>query len=389
MNNKVVPVQSASRISSIDILRGFALFGILIVNILGFNASFFAFGDYYQSLPDEIQRNFYNVFISLTADKFIFLFSFLFGYGIFMQIEKFKLTSAAFSSFFSRRMLALFLFGVAHVLFLWAGDVLILYAIAGFVVLILHRLSSGLIGFLALVFYFFIGFWMAAGVHFSLPDALSSTCPHCMDQALDTYRNGNYIQCLQLRMHEYFAFRYINMLYYLPKIIGIILIGFLCSRYHLHKRIADNRKTWSVILLFIAVAAAFAYFFHETIVNFEQPYAMAVYMSTYEFMNLLMASAYLLFILIIASYAGVARLLKPMAYMGRMSLTNYLMQSLVMAFIFYGWGLRLFGQTNVTFILQLALFIFIGQLILNVLWFRYFNQGPFEKLWRRLSYGRK
>lgn len=389
MNNKVSPVQFASRISSIDILRGVALFGILIVNVLGFNASFFSFGEYYQSLPDGAQRNFYNVFISLTADKFIFLFSFLFGYGMYMQFEKFKTAHAGFSKFFIRRMGVLFLFGITHVIFLWAGDVLILYALAGLIVLLIHKSSSWLVSAFAIVFYFFIGAWMIAEVHFSLPDAMSSTCPQCLDQALETYRQGNYLQCLQLRLYEYFSFRNINLFYYLPKIIGICLMGFLCSRYHLHQRIYDNRRKWAVILILIAVAATIVYFSHENIVNFENTYDMAIYMVTYEFMNLLVAFTYLLFILFVASFHGIAKFLKPMALMGRMSLTNYLMQSLVMAFIFYGWGLGLFGQTNVTFILRLALIIFIGQLVFNCVWFRFFRQGPLEKLWRQLSYGRK
>ena len=123
MLSQVQPIKSAERISSIDILRGFALLGILLVNILGFNASFFDFGGFYNNLPDNLQQHFYNIYISLTADKFIFLFSFLYGYGIFIQFDRFQTRGEPFSPFFTRRMIGLAFFGILHIVLLWAGDI--------------------------------------------------------------------------------------------------------------------------------------------------------------------------------------------------------------------------------------------------------------------------
>ncbi|HBG71880.1 MAG: hypothetical protein A2W93_03805 [Bacteroidetes bacterium GWF2_43_63] len=380
------PESTKERISSLDILRGFALLGIVVVNSLGFNASFFNFGGYYGSLPDPEQQLFYNVFISLTADKFIFLFSFLFGYGIFMQYRKFKENNQPFGHFFSRRMMLLAMFGMAHVVLLWAGDILLPYAIAGLIVFLLRKAPTVLQLMLAIFFYFFVAFWMAASTCIPLPDSMTSLCTECLGQARIVYSSGNYFEILQLRLHEYADFRNINMFYYLPKIIGITLFGFVASKYFLHKKVAAHKLLWAISLVLIAVVAIIIYLKYESVFSIEGPFAMAAFMAGYELMNLFVASTYLLFILLIASFPAPARLLKPFALMGRMSLTNYLMQSLILGIIFYGWGFGFFGQTNVMMVVGIALAVYVFQIIVNIVWFRFYDSGPLEKVWRTWSY---
>lgn len=382
------PEATKERISSIDILRGFALLGIVVVNALGFNASFFNFGGYYGSLPDPEQQQFYNVFISLTADKFIFLFSFLFGYGIYMQYKKFQDNNQPFGNFFSRRMTVLAVFGIAHAVLLWAGDILLPYAIAGIIVFALRKAPTFLQLLLAAFFYFFVFFWLSAGNWLALPDSMSSLCKECLENAKVVYANGNYSDILQLRLHEYADFRNINLFYYLPKIIGLTLFGFVASKNLLHKRVATYKARWIVTLVLIAAAAVFIYLKYETFFAIDGPFATAAFMAGYELMNLFVASAYLIFILLIASFPITARLLKPFALMGRMSLTNYLMQSLILGIIFYGWGFGLFGQTDVMMVVGIALCVYASQILLNIVYFRFFESGPLEKVWRRLSYGK-
>jgi uncharacterized protein len=382
------PVTPRERIQSIDILRGFALLGIVLVNALGFNASFFDFGGYYRSLPDPFQLSFYNLFISLTADKFIFLFSFLFGYGIWLQYSRFRDEGMGFTSFMVRRMGVLALFGIAHILLLWAGDILLLYAFAGLVVLAARKLSTGWQLALAVIFYFFIGIWLTAGVFIKLPDAMTSTCTGCLDQARTVYAHGNYLDCLKLRLHEYAAFRNINLFYYLPKVIGISLFGFIASKMGLHRRLATEPKKWLRIWLVVAIVAVAVYFGYAKVVDPKSRFAAALYMAGYEFMNIWVASTYLLGILLACTLPGIARTLRPVGLMGRMSLTNYLTQSLVLSILFYGWGFGLFGRTNIVLVEAIALGVYFIQILLNVLWFRYYRQGPLERLWRRLSYGK-
>jgi len=386
LSTHIQPVRSRDRIASIDILRGFSLFGIILVNVLGFNASFFDFGGFYNHLPDAFQQHFYSIYISLTADKFIFLFSFLYGYGIHMQFRRFQDKKQPFVNFFSRRMVILAFFGFCHILFLWAGDILFLYAIAGIIIMAFRRLPTPLLIVLAILFYFFIGIWLTLDVWLTLPDAMSSTCTECLERAKVVYTNGNYFECMLLRLQEYLSFRNINAFYYLPKIIGISLAGFVASKFGLHKQINQKPLRWTLIFFMVAFIGVVVYFNYESIVNFESPFANAVYMTGYETMNVFIAFGYLLFILIISSFRPIAAFLKPIALTGRASLSNYLMQSVIMSIIFYGWGFGFFGQTNVTQVVFFAICIYVFQVIVNVIWFRFKDQGPMEKLWRKWSY---
>jgi len=388
MNEVLTPINTSSRIESLDILRGFALFGIALVNVFGFNASFFDFGGFYGNLPDPDQQNFYNVFISLSADKFIFIYSFLFGYGFALQYAKYGRLEHDFTKYYLRRLLILAFFGIFHVVFLWAGDILLLYAYGGLLLFSLRKTKSNILVILAFVFYFFISLWLTLSAWFPLPDGLSSTCTECIEKAKQIYPFENYLSCLKLRLSEYYAFRNINILYYLPKVIGIFFFGFLASRYNLHQKIKDNKLKWFYIFILITAVGIMLYLYYETwvfkILSAESAYLNAVYMGAYELMNLFIASGYILFILLVSSFQN--KILKPFAYAGRMSLTNYLMQSLLFSIIFYGWGFGQFGSTNPTKFIWYAVGIFVFQVIFSYTWLKLKKQGPLEWLWRKLFY---
>jgi uncharacterized protein len=386
----ITATKPQNRIISLDILRGWALFGIAIVNILGFNASFFDFGGFYGTLPDQQQLEFYELLIGLSADKFIFLFSFLFGYGIWMQMSRFLESTLSFSSFFTRRMLLLALFGIAHVLFLWAGDILIPYAIAGMVVLALRKLPDHLLLIFGIFMYFFVVLWLVISIWFPLPDGLSSGCPTCLGQALDVYANGNYWQIFQLRLIEYSAFLPVNLIYYLPKVMGITIFGFLASKHKLHAKIIEHRWKWSIFTLILAILAIIVYSKYEAVVfvlfTQENVFTTAGFMLGYEIMNLFVAFSYLLIVLVLCTFKWTQLLLSPLSYLGRMSLTNYLLQSIFFGFLFYGWGLGFFGWQKPTQIELFALFIILVEIIVSYFWLKEFSQGPLEMFWRKWSY---
>ena len=388
MTGQLIAVNSKSRIQSLDVLRGFALFGIALVNVFGFNASFFDFGGFYNNLPDPEQQKFYHTLIGLTADKFIFLYSFLFGYGFLIQYNKFGIKGYGFTGFYMRRLLFLALFGVIHVFFLWAGDILLLYAIGGLILFLIRKTSAKLLLVIGFIFYFFISIWLVFSIWIPLTNGLSSTCTDCLKDALQIYSSGNYMECLKLRLFEYYSFRNINLLYYLPKVIGIFILGFFASHHKLHERITTHRIKWFVIFLIVACIGFLLFFNYEKWVFKMLPadslYMNAVYMGVYELMNLFMALSYIILIMLLASFKF--NLLAPFAYAGRMSLTNYIMQSVLFSLIFYGWGLGKFGMKEPGLFIWYAVGIFIFQLIISYFWLKSKKQGPLEWLWRKLSY---
>lgn len=388
MSTELSATKSKNRIESIDILRGIALLGIALVNVFGFNASFFDFGGFYNNLSDPVQQYFYHIFISLTADKFIFIYSFLFGYGFYLQYQKYGEQGKHFNTYYKRRLFFLALFGVAHVLFLWAGDILLPYAIAGFILYSIRNVSNKILIVFGLFFYFFISFWLVLTLWIPLPTGMYSTCRECLNEALQIYPTGSYLECSSIRLLEYYSFRYNNIFYYFPKILGVFTFGFLASKYKLHQRIQDHNIKWILIFVLVSSIGLIYYFKYESwvykILPAESNFMDALFMGAYELMNLLIAMGYILLILILASYKS--SILKPFAYVGRMSLTNYIMQSALFSIIFYGWGFGKFGMQAPTIFVWYAVGVFIFQLIFSYFWLRHYKQGPLEWLWRKLSY---
>ncbi len=141
------------------------------------------------------------------------------------------------------------LFGIAHIFLLWAGDILLPYSIAGFILFLFRKQSTKLLLLVGFLSYFFISFWQIVVIWIPLPSGMSSTCTECLTDALQIYPVSNYVECLKLRLMEYYAFRYNNMLYYFPKILGVFIFGYLASKYTLHKRIQENRSKWFFVFL--------------------------------------------------------------------------------------------------------------------------------------------
>src|SRR5580693_4264522 len=125
------PITAAERILYIDILRGMALFGILAANMRGFNAPADLYGNIkvlFHGTADLIAQGFIDIFIQ---GKFVTLFSFLFGLGFAVQLTRAEARGARFMSFYPRRLMALALFGLIHGILIWWGDILLMYALAG------------------------------------------------------------------------------------------------------------------------------------------------------------------------------------------------------------------------------------------------------------------
>ncbi len=389
---KIKPTRPASRIHQIDILRGVALFGILIVNVFGYHASFYHFGEFYQGLEDPLQRTIFTWMVNLGSDKFIFMFSMLFGFGLWMLENKFAHQQSKFKAFFIRRMLWLCGFGMLHILLLWAGDILLIYGILGLVLFFIRKLKPKALITLSIFFYFFTAFYLTVRIYLpGLPDPMSTLTSLSMDEIMEIYSTGSIFEITRCRINEFVVFRNINLLYYMPKVLALFIFGYVAGKQRVLEIINKSRiRSMLLTLVFLTTGLVFIlrlenilYFFTKPVTNAVMP----VYIGIYELGNLFMGLGYLLTILVIANSRVGENMLGILKYAGRMPLTNYLLQSLIFTTIFYGYGFGLFGSIAPSNFLIWALIVFVIQVIISKVWLKRFRFGPLELLWRKLSYG--
>ena len=390
----LLPVKPAERIEQIDILRGFALLGILMVNVFGYHASFYHFSAFYGGLENAVDATFYKWMMALAADKFIFLFSFLFGYAFWMLQGKFPGDDKGFSHFYVRRMLSLGLIGLLHIIFLWAGDILFMYSLLGLVLLLIRKFKNTTLLSLALISYFFTAGLLALRVWFPyLPDPVTTLTNLSMKDVTEVYANGNFFDIMLMRINEYIIFRNINLLYYVPKIFSLFILGFLSGRMYFMNEIKQRLGFFTSITVVFLIAGLLLTFKLETILMlFSHPdsaFYMSIYIFIYESGNFFLGFGYLLLILLWSHKMWGLKILDPLKYAGRMALTNYLMQSLIFTTIFYAYGFGLFAQVRPWQFLLWGLLVFIIQVIISKIWLTWFRFGPLEYIWRRMTYGRR
>ncbi len=380
------------RIEQVDILRGFALFGVLLVNALGYNSSFFDFGSFYSAFTDNLNSSVYSFITSYGADKFIGLFSFLFGVGFSIMYQKNKNGESQFVFFYLRRLLILMAFGIIHIVFFWAGDILFTYSVIGMLLLSLRKLPSKLLLFISVFMYFFPILYIALNVSYpSMPNALSSTSSISIPEVIKIYSQGSYLDIFKLRLHEYFSFRNINLIYYAPKVISLFIFGYLFHKQIFFEKINSAKKAYFILatillLLGIALNTCTMEISSSIIDMNKSPYATTIYMLIFEITNVILILSYILIILTLAKMRLFVYILKPLKYIGRMTLTNYLLYSIVFTTVMYDYGFGQFGSFQPWQLTVFAVLFFSIQIMLCKLWLQHFRFGPFEWLWRKLTY---
>ncbi len=392
MNIVFKPTNPKDRNSQIDILRGFALLGILLVNVFGYNSSFFDFSGFYAAFSDQLNHTVFELVIGFGADKFIFIFSFLFGVGFSIMYLKYRTDENGFSSLYLRRLLVLMMFGVLHIVFFWAGDILFSYSLLGMILLLLRKMRSDLLLFLSVFLYFFPIIYIAFESIFPfLPSALSSVTEITLPEVIDIYSSASYFDILKLRIHEYIAFRNINLIYYAPKILSLFILGYLFYKKRYFEIINSSKRKYTVISIILLSIGILLTLTTENIVNSianpdTNQFYTAIYMGIFEVTNIFLGFSYIILILILSQVQVFKTILDPFKYVGRTALTNYLIQSIVFTTIMYSYGLGMFGSLQPWQLLISAVVMFVIQLYYSKRWLQNFSFGPLEWIWRKLTY---
>lgn len=386
------PTTERQRHAILDVLRGLALMGIALANFPEFGLWTFLSSEEQTAMPTaHIDEMAHFLQYLLVDGKFYTIFSLLFGVGFSLILARHG------RRLFVRRMLILVIIGLLHLMFIWSGDILLLYAVGGLLLTLFVRLSDKALMVVALSLIlapigldaltefggvdfagpFYRLWWTIAGANGIYEDNFATWL-----RDAQSYREmfAFLEQGACERMWEFVEG------HRLPKVVGLFMLGYLAGKHRLYARWQElplRRLFWPLLLLALPLSLFYAW----SAVS-GHPWGRTVHSLLYAVSVIPMAVAYIIGICLVYQSRRDAPLFLWIAAPGRMALTNYISQSLIGILLFYGLGFGLGTSFGLIHIELTALAVFSLQILLSHLWLRYFRFGPLEWLWRLLTYGR-
>ena len=386
------PTTERQRHVILDALRGLALMGIALANFPEFALWTFLSSEQQAAMPtayiDEIVR-----FLQyLVVDgKFYSIFSILFGIGFSLIMERHGLR------LFVRRMLILVIIGFLHLMFIWSGDILLLYAVGGLLLTLMIGLSDKSLFILALSLImipvgldaliefggfnfpepFYQAWWNKAktlGINEAnfaswLRDANS------YGQMFDFLIQGAYERLWEfVEGHR------------LPKVVGLFILGYLASKHRLYARLQDL-PLWKALYWSVSIGLPTSLLYAWSATS-GHPWGLTVHSLLYAVSVIPLAIVFIIGICLLYLQSPKSVVFRWLAAPGRMALSCYISHSLIGVLLFYGLGFGLGTSLGLVYIELIALVVFFIQIIVCRIWLNYFRFGPLEWLWRMLTYGR-
>lgn len=400
------PILQKERIDILDVLRGLALLGVLIDNLFEFTGWGFSSEKQHMLLKtwpaDGIIAMLEQIFIN---GKFYSLFSLLFGIGFSIIIIRNKQRGINPLKIFYRRLFILILFGLAHMLLLWEGDILLLYGLLGLLLPLFRKWSDKnlliMAGALIVspilldVIYILLHAKSGDGLE-KLAMSIDEKTGMPLDPAKYAdylYKNGGWQEWRNWQASGW-AYRYSYVLNSnrIPKVLGMFLLGFYTGRKMMYVQLENyislfkKLRLWGLIIGIPACAATFYFEYFES----KIPDPVGLFHSIFYALGVVPLSlAYTSMICLQWVKKKTNSLLKFLAPVGRMALTNYIMQTIFAICIYYGVGLGMGGYIGPTIYIPIGLFVYTFQILYSNIWFNYFNYGPLEWIWRQLTYGKR
>lgn len=381
---EVRPTELQDRVVAIDMMRGLSLLGIFIVNMLAFHTPYYYINPYSWYTDPLDKETFQWIDIALQGSVYP-LFSMLFGYGLMMQFRKSQERGNSFIPLGLRRLTVLLIIGLLHAFLVWSGDILITYALSGFIVLLMMRLSIMWLLTIALTLYIlpnmglaFLSYLVAAS-----GETFYSGVQE-IESSLIAFGSGSWLDIFMQRAEDW---TYANIESGSLFLIGMtilpyMLIGAAAAKGKLIERTLEKKTFW-LMLTTVSLIAGFTikllpYIFEA---NFYYMYVQDI------FGGPLVAIGYAGLITLLCQLTIFRKLMNPVAKVGRMSMTTYISQSVIATTIFYSYGFALYGKIDVLTGTWIAVGVFVIQMIFAELWFSKFKQGPIEAIWKRATYG--
>ncbi len=400
---RMAPVRGSERVPALDVLRGMGIVGILLVNIGLFSGTQQLFPSAPTSDLPIYDQTVEFVISAFAEGKFISTLAFLFGLGFAWQGMRSEERGEPSGRLLLKRVSVLGLFGLAHAIFIWSGDILLTYALMGFVLILFRRrrpktllawagISFGLPLLLLALAVGSFALFLAFGDPEQVAQSQSSGFAFAeglTESAREAYNSGSYPEMVVQRVRE-LALLAIGAFYFGPLVFAMMLTGAAVARTGWVRNLQAHRagiKRAAVVGFTVGLPLNIAYaittVLDPTSAGIIGLVGLLCWISGAPILAIGYMASMTLFVFRRPGSAVASRL----SAVGRLALSNYLLQSVVMTAIFY--GLAIYGELGITAALAVALVLLAVQLALSPVYLKRFSVGPAEWLWRRLTYGRR
>ena len=393
------PGPRARRIQVIDALRGFALLGMLIMNIISFaNPRWVLLNPTVHGSFEGVEKWIWVVSHVLADQKFMTIFSPLYGAGILLFMDNLEHRGIKPTRVFLRRSLWLLLFGLLHWILLWDGDILVTYALSGMAVYWLrHRSPVVLIltGMAAIAVHPVLMF----GAGLNLPylpaneaAALKADFAPSMDviNADIALRREPYpVQVRQRILNAPNETLYTIALWGFWRAAGLMLMGMAAWKLRLFTAERSDRTYIGLAGVGLLVGLPIVSFGVWDRMRMGWDAAHTFYGDGNYWASILVSAGYIGVIMLAERRDWLSNMRHGLASVGRMAFTNYILQTVICVTVFQGFGGGLYGTTSRLEQTIFILGVWILQIVLSVWWLQRFRYGPLEWLWRSLTYSRR
>lgn len=396
------PIAPGDRMQGLDALRGLALLMILVANMPAFNSPIYYLEDagynWWTSRVDHIFRTLDATFIH--SESFA-LFSFLFGLGLAMQLVRAERAGVSLVPVYVRRLFVLIGIGLFHAFFIWTGDILALYGVLGFPLLLFRKLRPKVILGLAIAFYLLAPLrWelslirqnsnqaAATTNEVSYSSGVNSAQEEARQQVANSvaaYRDGTWTEITHQRIADYvYYWRHSQALTVFP----LFLFGLYCGRRALFDgipaRLGSLRR---VVAISFVIAVLGTILMRALYLQSISDWGILFRPLVYVIEHSALVTFYVTGMLLLSENKRFRKLTARLADAGRLALSNYLFQSVACTLLFYSYGLGLYGKVSPAQGFVVAAGVFAVELYLSTLWSRHFRFGPVEWAFRSITYG--
>ena len=358
----------------IDIVRGGALFGVFLANLQSLTYP----GIYLPPLAftnhTPVDRAVEAFIRAFAEGSFYPMFATLFGLGSAMQMQKCGATNVHFR----RRLLVLLGLGLLHASLVWEGDILVPYALLGFALIPLRDRSTRTLLFII------CGCLIYSLAMFYIAFSTGGTFQSYLELVTTTYAQGSYFEATQLRLMD-LSVVLVEALVYFPHLLACFLLGLLAVRRGVARILSARPLLQRTLALSLSIGLPII--IPYSVVMLTQP-AIPPWLSALDTTlgSTALGFSYAAGLLLLLQSPSWQRRLKLLSFVGRASLSNYLLQSLVFTSLYYGYGGGLYARVPLSVSVLLALVFYTLQVIASRWWFSWHSQGPVEALWRHLTH---